>query len=72
MNIDNEMELMTMNQLVKFLNISRATLERMQRDGQVPLADYTITGANKRLWKREKIVNWLNTSCTNPKATASA
>jgi|GEM_PF-6920895 len=61
-------KLLNVKQVANYLSVSISTIDRMQKDGEIPPADYLVSNVQKRLWKMETITGWLNTQCRNPKA----
>lgn len=67
-----ENNLLDAQQVAKFLCISKSTLDRLQRDNEIPVADYVVTKSFKRLWKASTIMNWLDIQCKNPRKEQAA
>lgn len=59
-------------ELADYLHLGIATINNLQRDGVLPLADFVVGRQNKRLWKLEKINKWMAENCQNPKKEQSA
>ncbi len=54
-------------ELAAYLHVSIATINKMQAENELPLADYVVAGQRKRLWKLETINQWMEENCKNPR-----
>lgn len=57
--LSNKEELMSKYQAYTYLNISRATFDRLVQEGQLPKGKH-VAGLKELLWKKGDIISYLN------------